>query len=111
MTDTVVLPADVYDALELSCEVFGGIGAHALWDDDFAPFCIAGQAMWLDCGGYHSGPILRVIEDACGGWGAMVNRNNDTIRQLTHTDLRRYTGKRVSWQKFAKAAHIVRGDS
>lgn len=56
-----VLPADVFDALELSALAFGGIGAGAWyedttgeryvgWRDDRVPFCAIGHAEFVDAG-------------------------------------------------------------
>lgn len=44
-----VLPADVYDTLEFSALVFGGIGAGAVYDYEVAdqniPYCVLGHAI------------------------------------------------------------------
>lgn len=43
------LPADVYDALEMSAEAFGGVGAFTPFSYDYeVPQCIIGHAAFLD---------------------------------------------------------------
>ncbi len=84
-----VLPADVYDALELSALVHGGIGggtfgmlgdrpSNSMWEssDCGTPRCIHGHAIWIT--GDHFTSIRAVISDAEIG----MKVNDDAVARI-----------------------------
>lgn len=73
MTDTPtrVLPADVYDTLELVAYGYGGIGAVWLYGDNGEPYCAYGAAEFAtDTGRREPNPVAealrRCLHRPCG---------------------------------------------
>lgn len=84
MTDTIYLDPDLFMALGLSAEAFGGIGTiSAFWDD--SPCCIVGHAAWLDgedriYGWEEATPTERAL------WNAFPWRDYPRSRLTEHND-------------------------
>lgn len=49
MSDTILLPPELFDALHLSALANGGVGEGTTGDDE-SPVCAFGHAEWLDRG-------------------------------------------------------------
>jgi len=102
-----VLPADVYDTLELSALAFGGIGRGSYFDEDenseppVTPCCIHGHGM---VAGRLNPPRPweeSQVNDAL--WTADIGVNtNDSIFQPDET--------RISFEEWCKRLNVVRGD-
>jgi hypothetical protein len=105
----VVLDPDIYDALELSCEAFGGIGAHSVSDlTRKDQLCIVGHLNFGHQGNpYCWSDLTDTVAQSFGSWNEMVRRNNDTVERMTGEHGLTFT--RVSWQDFAREANIIRG--
>lgn len=113
---TIILPADVYDALEFSALVYGGIGAGAYRDyasDDYdneavAPRCILGHGAWITDAGYVGNADVFPVLVAAG----IDERFNDT---LVHDALKAGKGNprtmRISFGEYVALAGIVRGEA
>jgi hypothetical protein len=101
-----VLPADVYDALELSAEAYGGVGVHH-WFEDVAgeniPCCIQGHGFFVD-NGY--GDVLRALTSAFDGHSFSVVSANDgcfTIEERT-------AKARIPFAEWCDRLNVVRGE-
>lgn len=97
----LTLPKDVYDVLNFSCEMYGGIGAGYAQTFKGIPFCIFGQAVEI-----HS-VICDVIRNA----GMTTNKNDVVVRTINIRNGRRSLNERVSWQEYCEEAKIIRSDS
>ena len=124
----VVLPADVYDALELSALVHGGIGAEyfiaeAVGDNPPPPLCVMGHAEFLDNAYMASAarvPVTRAVLAAFGlneaqgyGLGPIFSANDRAVRKLVHGNADvpvLDSGKRVTWEQWCKETGVVRGE-
>lgn len=106
-----VLPADVYDMLELSALAFGGIGGPDVWegdgDDAFnCPVCIYGHAAFaVAASSIMDGPIYRALErvDINGGIesdGAVYRVNERKRRPRT---------SRIPFPEWCAELGVVRG--
>jgi hypothetical protein len=94
-----VLPADVYDALELSALAFGGIGAGS-WGEEDEPCCIVGHAVTVGIPGveYWTSDALEIGERAND---AAVERINSRLGLPSRT--------RVLWADYCAELNVVRG--
>lgn len=101
-----VLPADVFDALELSALAFGGIGrgryAHgedtdALRDGSGSPCCVVGHCAMLTGEGVFGNEALRALSRI----GIGEDENDDAVPK----------GRRLSWPAYCAKLNIVRGES
>lgn len=103
-----VLPADVYDALELSALAYGGIGAGSWsqWGGDMAgaPYCAFGHAGHLDAFGCHT--VAEALADARIG---VCTNDNAVIRINTRAGMPGMN--RVSFEDWCAELGVVRGDS
>lgn len=104
----IVLPADVYDTLEFSALVHGGVGGGD-WFTGVTmeyPWCIHGHAAWVTEGGYKTSlsPQLRYA-------GLGVDANDDAVRAINSRLGRRNLFARVTWEEYCAALNIVRGDA
>jgi hypothetical protein len=106
-----VLPAAVYDTLELSALAFGGIGAHWLFDTQNAsdaPFCVFGHAGFATNRPEFSNPIATALDkifdlDA-------VTANNDAVVRINNRKRIPVESARVSFAEWCKELNIVRGN-
>ena len=98
-----VLPADIYDALELSAEAYGGIGAcrERDWLSGGTPYCVMGHARELHLSVY--GELQAVL----GGPRPM----NDMAVVAINRAAGRPARDRVPFQVWAEKLHVVRGEA
>ena len=96
-----VLPADVYDALELSAYAYGGVGGGRFWDvgTEEVPFCIHGHAEFVGTR-EHGDEVVRALYAA----GITIDANDVTVDQLAPK------GGRISFRRWCRALNVVRGD-
>jgi hypothetical protein len=112
--ERVVLPASMYDALELSALAFGGIGQPAVFDDDHCPVCIYGHAAFVAndknaaVGDFdYSNPIVRALNTA-GIRGSV--ESDQAVRDINRR-LGRPLTDRVPFSLWCAELGVVRGDS
>lgn len=93
-----MLPADIYDALELSALAFGGIGRGIDWLNDSegatCPICVHGHANYLEDG---TDAISRALYEAG------ISRYENDKRIVG-------SGGRISWATYCRRGNIVRGE-
>ena len=122
----IVLPADVYDALELSALVHGGIGAECFTvyedtDDDTPPppLCVVGHAEFLDntrVGNQIQGPVVSALAAALeiesNAFGPLFAENDRAVRKLVNGDetVQVRNNARVTWEQWCKETGVVRGE-
>lgn len=103
-----VLPADVYDTLELSALVWGGIGADAYHDDRGCPLCVYGHAYSAVGPGETSTPAS--VLSAFTNSRPISTGNNDhavhAINRRKGTHLR----ARVTFEEWCAELNVIRGD-
>ena len=100
MSNKRVLPADVWDTLELSALAFEGIGAGHMFDADI-PLCVVGHACYADS---PSG----AVEDAL--WAADIwGPSNDFAVRTINRRRGTYSEARVPFEDWAKELNVVRG--
>lgn len=118
-----VLPADVFDVLEFSALVFGGVGANFFAEPTTvcypppgltAPICLLGHAGFvteLAVERYTDGPVAGALADAFGGdvWSA-TKANNDAVQAINARRGKSDISGRVSWKALCAELNIVRGD-
>lgn len=98
----IVLPADIYDALELSALAFNGIG-HGRFDDGgdddgtLCPRCVHGHAMFAD---NNASGAPSDLTDALWRAGLTYGTNDMIVGQ----------GERISWDEYCRRGNIVRGE-
>lgn len=100
MSDLRILPADVYDALELSALVYGGIGAGRFREANGVPYCVLGHASDLDV------DVHGALRDS----GIGVATNDDAVYAI---NVRRGTGyqdARVSFEDWRTEIGVTRGE-
>lgn len=100
---TRVLPADVYDTLELSAFAFGGVGCGWSTDEGDDPLCIIGHARHVDPG-YEYCDEDNEFSVALMKAGVNMGSNDDT---LLHAGVARYK-ERVSWERYCELMNIER---
>lgn len=102
---TRVLPADVYDALELSAEYAGGIGAGSFFEDDEEeiPCCAVGHALFL---GGNVCAELRILQNEDG---SLVVPSDRAVKAI---NLRRArpAQERVPFSDWCAELGVVRGE-
>lgn len=105
MKEQIVLPADVFDTYELSCEAYGGIGADHQFDGEGRPLCVWGHA--VAAVDFIESPLalLNPFADADGIW---TTGNDVAIRELIG-EIAANRGDRVSWADYCAHRGIVRG--
>jgi hypothetical protein len=105
-----VLPADVYDALEFSALVFGGIGGITSYDPpgSDAPNCAYGHAA-------HVTNVRSILADTptlvalrTAGIDAVFD-NDSAVGRLDARKGRR-RGVRVTFREWCRELHVIRGD-
>ena len=107
-----VLPPDVYDTLELSAYVYGGIGkgrafaSNVVTDDGSPPVCAIGHLRAAEPERHAQ------IDLECSLFGSGINAhdNDDAVEEIN----RRKGSKvyaRVSFQEWCEELGVVRGES
>lgn len=99
-----VLPADVYDALELSATAFGGIGADH-WFIDEKPCCARGHAMFVMPEGGQLTTCIQVLT----GVGISADVNDDAVWTINERR-GRSRNSRVPFAEWCKELNVVRGE-
>jgi hypothetical protein len=105
---TITLPADIFDALELSAYAHGGIGAGLVSVGD-APFCLIGhvkEVLDAESSYYGAGYLTLVALQDRG----LDYRVNDHIVHNINARKRRPHHTRVTWRQYIAEGNIVRGD-
>ena len=104
MSEQRILPADVYDALELSALAFGGIGGDLMYDSH-RPRCLLGHIEFCDRG---NGEMERAVRRAFGGDVSLVEQNDPAVERINK---RRgtYPSARVPFDAWCKELNVVRG--
>jgi hypothetical protein len=121
---TRVLPADVYDTLELSALAFGGIGAgqfaQKLPGEQYqpgrqdvasghgAPYCVLGHAAAAESLEFRwdNGPVTRALADA-----DLTFCDNDDAVCAINSRRGREQYDRVTFKQWTKELGVVRGDA
>lgn len=96
-----VLPPDVFDALELSALVFGGIGRGQCYnyDGDNAPWCVHGHGK--SCGMNDEGGVWVPMLDRLG---ITPHRNDAALSDVPDDE-------RVTFRQWCKRLNVVRADT
>lgn len=101
-----VLPADVYDALELSALAFGGIGGGRYYKQGtpVSPYCAVGHASFLD---------TDCSREAWSAWktGGITERVNDEAVRAINTRLGKPAHSRVTFKEWCKELNVTRAAS
>lgn len=105
-----VLPADVYDTLELSAHVFKGIGAPEVGEYDggtiICPICIYGHAAFVtDAFGILRDPIARALDEV----GIDGSSDSDEAVYRINARKRRPSTSRVTFPEWCAELGVVRG--
>lgn len=113
-----VLPADVYDALELSALAFGGIGAGRLHDGVHAgncPVCIYGHAIFANnCYGLfdRNNPIETALDNmGKAGDDYFAPLVSDGAVLAINSRLGRPANSRVTFKEWCKELNVTRAAS
>lgn len=111
-----VLPADVFDALELSAHVLGGIGGRWLeypLSDDGQPYCIYGQSAFVtDSNDAFENEVARALDKALAtfsGDGSGPTVNNNAVEAINRRK-GMLSIARVSWREYTKETGLTRGE-
>lgn len=107
-----VLPADVFDALELSAMAFGGIGAYYT-NRDAAPHCVFGHAAFasgVPAMFSQEGAGTEVGHALCVAGISALNNDDAVAAILARTHRRRDTGK-ATFAEWCAELGVVRGES
>ena len=100
-----VLPADVYDALELSAEAFGGIGRE--WYTDMRdPLCAYGHAAFA-CDADPFDGMVTEIGRAISAAGITSTANDEAVLAIAGRHSR--PTDRVSFADWCNELGVVRG--
>jgi hypothetical protein len=125
---------DVYDAMELSCMIWGGIGAGPIWvftgselaaifpkyeNNMIGPHCLIGHVTELYsnvlCSYYDNEIVqefrrLKLTDDFqdTGGFGSTYS--DESVKKAA-ISLGRGDTEKVSWEEFCNYWNIVRGDN
>lgn len=121
-----VLPADVYDTMELIAEAYGGIGAdrtyvnkdekfqHIVREAERRPMCLIGFCRFAsDSGVIFDNTLMAIFDDL----GINYYDNNKAVYKAIgleneHEYSPRYAANpiRISWQEWCKQLNVVRGE-
>lgn len=109
-----VLPADVYDALEFSALVYGGIGAGK-WDegagDDTAPLCIVGHTVYANGDGWDFYTLAGNNLVAECDWLRLAEQDSDDAVRAINLRTASPPNARVSFADWCAELDVVRGES
>jgi hypothetical protein len=100
-----VLDKDVYDTLEFSALVYGGIGARAWLDRKDTPFCIGGHA---DLASDAFRDDYLTISAALGN--GFIDANNAAVHAINRRKGRKDIDARAPWEEYCAELNIVRGE-
>lgn len=113
-----VLPAAIYDALRVSAEKYGGVGAGAYslidhLEGRVVPFCIHGHAMAV----VVPMNVVQTPAQALHDLGITTMRNDIAVRAANRDQWPRSveawfghdTNDRITWAQWCEAMHVVRG--
>lgn len=113
MSTPRVLPADVYDTIELVAYAYGGIGRgffaltaegeHVYGDDPRAAYPVCARGMEQFAGIPHGKRGTRT------GWNGAVAHDNDYAVKRINWRRRRSPGTRVPFSLWCKELNVVRG--
>ena len=103
-----VLPADVYDALELSAEVNGGIGGGAT-ADEWGPCCVIGHVSFLCVGSCSTEghQMISALGEAFD-FRSYVEANDNAVAAINKR-AGRPERTRVPFTEWCKELNVVRG--
>lgn len=103
---TKVLPADVFDTLEFSALVYGGIGGGSTREiDGVTPLCAYGH-------GYAAtGPDDSTIFHALANAGLSASHNDTAVQRVNARRGEQYSYARISFENWCKELGVVRGES
>ena len=125
-----VMAADVYDALELSALIHGGIGTDCFDvvgpDSESVPCCIMGHAMWLDgtLSTWLQGPAGEVEHGVAKAFGVTLpntpsrfkaaaediyDANDCAVTTAIECNLANEQSK-ISWRQWCQRLSVVRGE-
>lgn len=108
MSKPIVLPADVFDTFELSCQAYGGIGAYRAYvDSDWTvPLCLRGHAHFAAGGDDNiSRKLAEPFQEAAHK--GVADDNDKTIEAMI--GVRSASAhRRVSWAAYCQQRNIVR---
>jgi hypothetical protein len=107
----ITIQRDVFDALELSALVFGGVGGGSLRGYGEAPLCIIGLARFLDGqpllyeqnGGEVAAELNRAFSASCE-WDVTVKSDRVGAKGVLPYS-------RVPFATWCKRLNVVRGDA
>lgn len=98
-----VLPAQVFDYLELAALAFGGIGGGYLYDDsDVVPFCVWGYAYGDDGG-------EPIVVDALNAAQISLGMNDIAV-EAVNARRGRDRGARIPFAQWCLELGVVRGE-
>jgi hypothetical protein len=103
MSEPIVLPADVYDALKESADKYGGIGALAYRDENGAPLCKAGHLG--NSNEKKDSPLNLAALDVCLHAGL----SDDIVRGINSSKGASDLNARVSFSEYVREGNIQRG--
>jgi len=108
-----VLPADMYDALEFSAFVYGGIGAGSFTrvvnGFEKIPCCIYGHARDLQPSIYgNETPAVNDLTTALRACGISTFVNDAAVNAILHRHPARLF-KQVSFDEWCRELNVVRG--
>jgi hypothetical protein len=98
-----ILPADVYDTLDLTAFVYGGIGAKA-YSRAFQPSCALMQCMEAEGGMF--GEMWKSLNNV----GVFGDHNDAAVRAINRRK-GRSRNARVTFTEWCEELGIVRGES
>lgn len=101
-----VLAADIYDTVELTSLMFGGIGAGYISRGD-APFCLIGHIDFA--APVTSAPLWNAFRSIFAGPISVAN--NIAVRAINRRKDRANLDARVTWEEYTRELNIVRGAS
>lgn len=101
-----MIQADVYDVIELSAHVYGGIGAHSNYDGAGNPNCLAGHINGATAAGLSEEVREAVEEPFIGG---LTFLNDQAVLNI---NARKGVqgGARVSFEEYVAERGWVRGE-
>lgn len=111
----IILPADIYDALEMSVMEYriGRIRAHT---EDGYPVCISGHMQFITLFNprttlnsiLETQHIFNIVREAFAraGYSSFVTANDNAIEAITL----RTRNEKTDWATYCKELNIVRGD-
>lgn len=103
-----VLPADVYDTLELSAYAYGGVGGFWMWDYRYAPCCILGHAVFA-VPPMKENPVVGAL-DRLHFSANLIAANDRAVRSVNTRKGRKRPNARVPFADWCAELGVVRGE-